>query len=130
MSDSQVLVVDDERYVRALLVRWLTGWSYRVREAESALEAIDAMTVEPANIVVCDIGMPDHDGLWLARQLQERWPTTAIIMATGRDESEVVRASRTLGAIAYVLKPFDPYVLQQALDNAAGRLRFRPSAER
>jgi CheY-like chemotaxis protein len=129
MSDPQVLVVDDERNVRALLVRWLTGWRYRVREAGSALEAIDAMTVEPVNIVVSDVGLPDHDGLWLADQLQTRWPATAIIMASGRDEADVVRASRTLGAMAYVLKPFDPYVLRQALDRAAGRLRFRPSGE-
>jgi DNA-binding NarL/FixJ family response regulator len=74
--------------------------------------------------------MPEHDGLWLAKELHARWPSTVIIMATGRDESDVVRASRTVGAFAYVLKPFDPYVLQQAVDNAAGRLRFRPSAGR
>jgi two-component system response regulator GlrR len=124
------LVVDDQRDVRALLMRWLTGWKYRVTEAGSALEAIAAMSIEPANIVVCDIGMPEHDGLWLAKELHSRWPSTVIIMATGRDESDVVRASRTVGAFAYVLKPFDPYVLQQAVDNAAGRLRFRPSAGR
>jgi CheY-like chemotaxis protein len=130
MSEPHVLVVDDQREVRALLVRWFSSWNYRVKEAGSALEAIDAMIAEPADIAVCDIGMPEHDGLWLAEQLHARWPTTAIIMATGRAEADVVRASRTVGAVGYVLKPFDPYVLRQALDNAAGRLHFRPSAER
>jgi len=130
MSEPQVLVVDDEGFVRALLVRWIAGWGYRVREAVSALEALDAMAVEPADIVLCDIDMPGHDGLWLAEQVLARWPATAIIMATGRDESDVVRTSRTLGAVAYVLKPFDSYLLQQALDQASGRVRFRPSADR
>jgi CheY-like chemotaxis protein len=63
----RVLVVDDEQQVRTVLVRWLTGWRYRAREAGSAREALDAMTVEPAHIVLCDINMPDHDGLLVGR---------------------------------------------------------------
>lgn len=128
-DDPKVLIVDDEPAVRSLLARWLTGWGYRVQEAASAADALTAMAAEPADIVVCDISMPEHDGLWLAEQVRASWPATAIIMATGHDESEVVRASRQLGAVAYVTKPFDPHLLRQAVDHASGRLRFRPSAD-
>lgn len=124
-----VLIVDDEPPIRMILTRWLTGWGYRVRDVGSAVEALDVMAAEPADIVLCDIAMPEHDGLWLAEQLHTRWPQTAIVMSTGRDDPQTVRTSRKLGAVAYVTKPFDPDLLRQALDHASGRLHFRPSAE-
>jgi len=128
-SKHEILVVDDEQPIRAILTRWLTRWGYEVREAGNAAEALDAMSAVPAGIIVCDIGMPDHDGLWLAEQVHERWPATAVIMGTGIDESVIVRTSRRVGAVAYVTKPFDADLLRQAIDHAAGRLHFRPSAE-
>jgi two-component system response regulator YesN len=87
------------------------------------------MAAAPAEVVLCDISMPEHDGLWLAEQVRARWPATSIIMATGHDESDLVRQSRKLGALAYVTKPFDPHLVRQAVDHASGRLRYRPSAE-
>ena len=115
----QVLIVDDEPPIRALLTRWLTAWGYRLRAVGSASQALAAMAAEPADIVLCDVGMPDFDGVWLARQVHERWPGTAIIMSTGRDDPETVRASRRAGAAAYVLKPFNPILLRAALDGSA-----------
>lgn len=124
-----VLVVDDEQPIRALLTRWLAKWRYDVREAESAMAALDIMAADAADIIIADISMPEHDGLWLAEQVHAKWPTTPVIMGTGNDQVEVVRESRKLGAVAYVLKPFDPDLLRQAVDRAAGRLHFRPSVE-
>ena len=126
---AQVLIVDDEQPIRRLLARWLKGWGYGVREAGGAVEALDVMAAEPADILLCDVTMPEHDGLWLAEQVHAQWPHTAVIMSTGRDDPQTVRASRRLGAVAYVRKPFDLDLLHQALDHAAGRLHFRPSAE-
>ena len=87
------------------------------------------MAGDPADIVLCDVAMLEHDGLWLAEQLHARWPHTAIIMSTGRDDPHTVRTSRKVGAVAYVTKPFDPDLVRQAVDHASGRLHFRPSAE-
>ena len=115
-----VLIVDDEPPIRGLLTRWLAKWGYDVREAGSAVEALDAMAAEPAGILLCDVTMPEHDGLWLAERVHPRWPRTAIIMCSGHDDLQTVRTSRTLGATAYVTKPFDPGLLRQALDDAAG----------
>jgi CheY-like chemotaxis protein len=125
----KVLIVDDEPPIRVILTRWLTGWGYGVRDVGGAVEALDVMATEPADIVLCDINMPEHDGLWLAEQVHAQWPQTAIVMSTGRDDPPTVRTSRRLGAVAYVLKPFDPVLLREALDLAAGRSHVRPSAE-
>ena len=126
----RVLIVDDDPPVRRVLTRLVTKFGYGVKEVGSAVEALDVMAADPADIVLCDINMPEHDGLWLAEQVHALWPDTAIIMSTGLDDAETVLTSRKLGAVAYVTKPFDSDLLRQALDRASGRLRFRPSAER
>ncbi len=122
----KVLIVDDEPPIRKILTRWLTGWGYGVREAGSAVEALEVMAADPADIVLCDVAMPEHDGLWLAEQLHARWPQTAIIMSTARDDPKTVRTSRTVGAVAYVIKPFDPVMLREALDGASVVSEGRP----
>lgn len=129
-QEPQVLVVDDEAPIRELLTRWLKSWGYAVKTAASAEDALAVMAAEPAAIMVCDIEMPGHDGLWLADRVLEQWPHTAIIIGTIHDDARIVRWSRKVGALWYVTKPFDAALLRQAVDHAAGRLHFRPSAER
>ena len=121
----RVLIVDDEQSIRMLLARWLNEWGYGTRHVESALEALKVIAVDPPDILVTDLSMPEHDGLWLAERVKAQWPDVKIIVSTVHDDSQTVRASRKLGAFAYVTKPFNPYLLRQALDNASGRLHFR-----
>ena len=121
MQTGRVLIVDDELPIRTLLARMITGWGYGVRHVGSAVEALEVMAAEPADILLCDVSMPEHDGLWLAEQVHARWPSTAIVMSTAHDDTQTVRTSRKLGAVAYVLKPLDPVMLREALDVASGR---------
>jgi DNA-binding NtrC family response regulator len=116
---SYVLIVDDEEPIRRFLRRRLEGWGYTVKEAESATQALERMLSEPAAIAIIDITMPGRDGLWLAEQIRKRWSKTAIIMATGADDMRSVEESRQLGAVDYVLKPFDRELLRQALVRAS-----------
>lgn len=102
-----------------LLTRWLRGWGYAVRDAATAQEALDIMAADPADIVFSDINMPERDGLWLAGQIHARWPIAAIIMSTAHDEPEIVRQSRLAGAVAYVIKPFDPVMVRETVDGIA-----------
>lgn len=122
MPELSALVVDDEAPVRELLRRWLERWGYRVKEAASATTALEVMLTEPALIILCDIRMPGHDGFWLIERVRERWPQTAIIMATGLDDIPTVLRSRQLGAVDYVSKPFGRELLRQALDRANAAL--------
>lgn len=113
-----VLVVDDEAPVRLLLRRWLERWGYRVREASSAVEAVEVMNVEPASLIVSDVNMPGPNGLWLVEVVLAKWPETAIIMATAVADIEMVLECKRAGAVDYVLKPFGREVLQQAVRRA------------
>jgi DNA-binding response OmpR family regulator len=114
-----VLVVDDEQPVRSVLRRRLEKWGYAVEDAANATDALELMLAQPADIALLDIGLPGHDGLWLAERIREKWTQTAIIMATGADAIAVIAKSKALGAIDYVMKPFDQELLRQAMERAA-----------
>jgi DNA-binding NtrC family response regulator len=118
-----VLVVDDEESIRRLLTRWLTGWGYQAREAGNANAALELMTSEPAAIVLCDVMMPEHDGIWLAEQVRTRWPQTAVIMASSAQDMETVMRMRKQGAVDYVTKPFGREMLRQALHRASEKMQ-------
>ena len=118
-----VLVVDDEEAIRRLLIRWLSGWGYEAKQAANADEAIEIMANEPAEILLCDVMMPVHDGIWLAEQVRGRWPQTAVIMASSAQDMETVMRMRKQGAVDYVTKPFGREMLRQALQRASEKMQ-------
>jgi CheY-like chemotaxis protein len=117
-----VLVVDDEDAIRKLLMRWLVGWGYESKEAANANDALDLMSAEPASIILCDVMMPVHDGIWLAEQVRQRWPKTAVLMASSAQDMETVMRMRKQGVVDYVTKPFGREMLRQALLRAGALL--------
>lgn len=104
-----VLVVDDEAQVRELLERWLGTAGYETRSAGNADAAIEAMNAEPASVVLCDVHMPGRDGLWLTEQLRARYPSTAIVLATGLDE--IPGSALRDGVVGCLQKPFQRGVM-------------------
>jgi CheY-like chemotaxis protein len=117
-----VLVVDDEEAIRKLLTRWLSSWGYEAKEAANADAALEMMAVEPADIMLCDVMMPVHDGVWLTEQVRGRWPQTAVIMASSAQDMETVMRMRRQGAVDYVTKPFGREMLRQALQRASEKM--------
>ena len=119
---THVLVVDDEEAIRRLLTRWLSGWGYEAKEAANADEALEMLATQPADIILCDVMMPVHDGIWLAEQVRARWPQTAVIMASSAQDMDTVVRMRKQGAVDYVTKPFGREMLRQALQRASERI--------
>jgi CheY-like chemotaxis protein len=120
-SDDQapyVLVVDDQDVVREFLRRSLEGWGYSVKEAGSAIIALEIMAASPATAVLCDVKMPIHDGLWLTERLRARWPDVPIVMLTAVQDDETIAASRVLGVFDYLTKPIVPKQLHEAIRRA------------
>ena len=102
---SSVLIVDDEPLIRQLMKRWLAAAGYDTREAPDADVAIGLLTVSPSDVILCDIQMPGHDGLWLVAQVRERFPNVAVVLATGLD-TVPPGISLGSGVVEYLLKPF------------------------
>jgi two-component system, OmpR family, KDP operon response regulator KdpE len=126
-SDGQhVLVVDDEpQIVRGLKVI-LRAQGYRVSEAGSKREALDAVSVRPPDAIVLDLVLPDGSGVEVCREVR-RWAEIPIIVLSALgDEREKVRALDA-GADDYVTKPFNTdelmarlrAVLRRSADGAA-----------
>jgi CheY-like chemotaxis protein len=101
-------------------VRQLTGLGYRVLEAESAVPALKLMGVENVNLLLTDIVMPGGiDGLALARQACQRWPTLKVVFTSGFTEAQVDIAAQTLPADARLLiKPYRREQLAMAIRTA------------
>ena len=110
-----VLVVDDENGVRDLMSRWLQAGGYAVASASGADEALGVcQTFSPA-VALCDIRMPGRDGLWLADQIRQQFPETAVIMATGVHDVETAISSVQHGVFDYLTKPFGRDRLRDAV---------------
>jgi len=119
---ARILVVDDESTIRDILARRLSQWGHDVVTAHNAEAAVEEMTRAPAQIVFSDVIMPVYDGLWLARQIHERWPGTVIVAVSGAQEMETIIKMRKYGAVDYVVKPIGREMLHQALERALARL--------
>ncbi len=110
-----ILVVDDEPSAREVMVRLAEQLGHEVRQAANADEALDRMAERAAGVALCDVAMPGRDGVWLAGQLRQAYPDTAIIMATASQDVDVALSSLRQGAADFLSKPFGQEMLRQAL---------------
>ncbi|MGH9936780.1 MAG: sigma-54-dependent transcriptional regulator, partial [Blastocatellia bacterium] len=104
---SHVLVVDDERSIRLTLETGLLVNGFRVSTARSGREALDAMREQAFDAVVCDIFMPDGDGLSVVRELRALSPATPIILITAQGSVELAVRAMSEGASDFLAKPFE-----------------------
>ena len=114
---AQLLIVDDERTMRDLIRRYVKGLGHQIREAEDSETAMASMAEVPSDVVFCDVQMPGEDGLWLTAQIRNRYPTTAVILATGLS-TVAPSVSMQAGVMAYLVKPFSRAALLHGLDVA------------
>ena len=119
----RVLVVDGEALIRDVLVQWLQSWGYDAVAVAGADEALELMRTSPAEIVIADASMPEHDSLWLLNRLRELWPDTLVIMESGADDLETALRTRLHGAFDHVPKPLAHETLHQTLERARTAIR-------
>lgn len=104
---ARVLVVDDEPGMVRLLSLYLQQAGFTVLKAGTGSAAIDSVEASDPDLVVLDLGLPDIDGLAVARRIREHGDTP-IIMLTARAEPRDRLAGFEGGADDYVGKPFHP----------------------
>jgi DNA-binding NtrC family response regulator len=124
---ARILVVDDEEPIREILSRRLQQWGHEVAVAATAEAALEQMRQAPAQIVLCDVIMPLHDGVWLFSRVLEQWPDTIFVAVSGAQDMQTVMRMRELGAVDFVPKPIGREMLHQALERALATLASRKS---
>ena len=99
---------------REILVRWLTAAGYDIREAPDAEQALEAIGSAAPDVLMCDVEMPGQGGLWLAAQVGQLFPTTAIVLATALDSVPPVNSMQP-SIVEYLVKPFKEDLVLQAV---------------
>jgi DNA-binding response OmpR family regulator len=107
VAGREVVVVEDDRDVRELLVTALERAGFAVVALASGRAALDQVAAGDPALVVLDLGLPDVDGLELLGRLRERSPVPVIVVSGRGEEADRV-AGLDVGADDYVTKPFSP----------------------
>ncbi len=102
-----ILIVDDDRQIRAMLARFLAENAMRVTQAGDGNEMFAALETGRFDAVVLDVMMPGDDGFTLCRRLRDNNPIPLILL-TARDSETDRIVGLELGADDYVTKPFNP----------------------
>lgn len=105
MNSATILVVDDEQPVREFLRAALEFEGFAVNEAENAEDGLRSATLEPPDLVILDLGLPDRDGAAIVERLRAWSNVPVIVLSVRSREREKVRLLE-LGADDYVVKPF------------------------
>jgi len=107
-QEFRLLIVDDERVVRDSLKEWLEDEGFQVDTAESGMEAIEKLTKESFNLMLLDIKMPGMDGVEVLKRSKEINPGLPVVMMTAYATVETAVEAMKIGAMEYLMKPFDP----------------------
>jgi two-component system response regulator RegX3 len=101
----QILVVEDDRLLRNSLTIRLESEGYAVEAAQDGREALESARGHPPDLVLLDIGLPDLNGLDVARLLQGELNLPIVFLTARGQEADIV-AGLELGAEDYITKPF------------------------
>lgn len=122
----RILIVDDEASLRELLRIVLEGEGYAVRDAATYREASAALASEHFDLVICDIVLPDGNGLDLLRSHRTSAGEHHFVMITAHSSPAHMLASVRDGAAEYISKPFDVEELKLIVAKLLGQRRGRP----
>ncbi len=126
----KVLIVDDEKALRAGTKRLLESEGYEVDTAENGAEGIKLGTSCDYDIALIDLKMPDIDGIQVLQKIIKAFPNTVCIIATGYASYETAIEAAKIGAFSYIPKPFSPEEIFQKLKEAFYKRQILLEAEK
>lgn len=125
---STILIVDDDDAIRETLYDLLSG-RYECQTAGLAEEALQYLAIETYDAVLTDIAMPGLTGLELLRRVQQENSGTPVILMSGKGVEQDGDALITMGAFAYVTKPFSLDQIELIVERAVEQKSFVGSPE-
>lgn len=119
MSEKNILIVDDEKDIRELLVVSLKRLGYAAQVAEDVDSALRIIQSEqPVDFCLTDIRLPDGSGLEIVQQFREARPDAEIAVMTAYDSTDIAVDAMRVGAFDFLAKPIRLERLKTMLDNA------------
>ncbi|MGH8988943.1 MAG: response regulator, partial [Acidimicrobiales bacterium] len=126
-SMGRLLVVDDDRDVRRVVVRMLEGEGYSTTEAESGAEVKAALAEGAPELILLDLMLSGEDGFEVLADIRRTSDVPVIILSAKMNESDRVLGLR-LGADDYVVKPFSAPELSARVASVLRRYTHTPAA--
>ena len=128
-KEVRILVVDDEPMMADSLKQNLSEEGYTVDTASNGAEAIELFDRGGHHLAICDLQLPDMDGLDVLRHIRDTRPATEVIVVTGYGTVARAIEATKAGAFDMVEKPFDFDVLKFRLDKALERRELMAETE-
>ena len=122
MTDTRVLVVDDEEPIQELLANLMEINGYGCTPVNDAGAARECLKDNKFHLILCDVNMPGESGLYFARYVVTEHPETVLVMISGINHPVTADAALKIGAYGYVIKPFE---LNDVMINISNALRRR-----
>jgi two-component system, chemotaxis family, chemotaxis protein CheY len=115
-----LLVTDDAAIVREKVKEAArrVGWQI-VGEARNGKEAVERYTALKPTVMTLDLVMPEYDGIYALREILAIDPNAKVIVISALGQKNILKDAFKLGAVDFVVKPFEPHTLANTLEQFA-----------
>jgi two-component system chemotaxis response regulator CheY len=114
----RILIVDDDQFVRSVLRDVLSLRGYQCSEAGDGEEALEKMRADQPDVVLLDLLMPKMSGIQALEEIHRAFPASRVVVITSLASDALVARALSAGASGFVIKPFHPIEIQEAVQQA------------
>ncbi len=123
----RILVVDDDAIVMKSCRRILEAEGFEVTTVPSADEALEKIKIYDFDLLLMDVKMPKHDGIFLMREIKKNWPEIPIVVMSGYPTPETIADVLQLGATQFIPKPFKPDEFMKSIKQVIQKMGLKKS---
>jgi DNA-binding NtrC family response regulator len=123
----KILVVDDDAIVIKSCKRILEAEGFEVLTVPSADDALEKIKNYDFDLLLMDVKMPKHDGMFLMREMKKHLPEIPIIVMSGYPTPETIADVLRLGATQFIPKPFRPDELVKTIRQVVQKISSKKS---
>jgi len=120
----RIAVIDDEPLVLRNLQKKISKSGFQVETFQNPRKAIDRMKIEPFDVILTDLHMPEMDGMQVLEKVKEKYPKTEVIIITGYASIKSAVEAVKQGAFYYIEKPFTPEQVLLIINRAVDKVRL------
>ena len=124
----KILVVDDDTIVIKSCRRILEAEGFEVTAVPGADEALGTIKCYEFDLLLMDVKMPKHDGIFLMREIKKNWPDIPIMVMSGYPTPETIADVLKLGATQFIPKPFRPDELVKSVRQVIQKMPRKKSS--
>ncbi|MFX1553125.1 MAG: response regulator [Promethearchaeota archaeon] len=117
----KILVVDDDPIVLDSCRLVLGAEGFDIASVPSADKALETMENDDFDLLLVDVKMPEHDGIYLMQEIEKKWPQIPIVVMSGYPTPETIANGMKMGAAKFIPKPFTPDELLETVRQVIGK---------